>query len=207
MDERFGKTGNVTEDGRGERVARIGALQIVERQHRQHLDIGREAAGPDVLHIGAARHGEVGPGTERNEARRKRRTLVAKHHERRKCNARPGGIAHHDNLRGRNALREKRAIDGGDILDGEGKGMFGRQPILGNEDPASRVARDGVRDDEVHGTTIHGEGAAIDIEDHRRRLVLRRLTAPDGRPRKSLRFPPIFPRLDRLVHFALPSPE
>ena len=131
----------------------------------------------------------------------------AEHDERGKRNARPRRIAHHDELPGRDALREKRAVDGDHILDRERKGMFRRQPVLGDEDPAPRVASDGFRDDEVHGAAIHGEGAAIDIEDHRRGLALRRLAAPDGGTGKPLPFSPVFPCLGRLVHFALRRPR
>lgn len=185
MDQRFGQARKLAEDRRGQRMARIGALQIVDGQHRQHLDIGGKAAGADVLDIGTARHCEIDPGRERNETGGHRRTLVAQRDEGGKRDAGAGGVAHHDELRGRDAARQQRLAGRNHILDGERKGMFGRQPVIDHQHTAARIAGHLVGDDAVHRPPVHRKGAAIDIED--RRAVGFRRAAPDGRPREARR--------------------
>lgn len=185
MDQRFGQARKLAENRRGQRMARIGALQIVDRQHGQQFDIGGEAAGADVLDIGTARHCEIDPGRERDETGGQRHTFVAQRDESGQRDAGAGRIAHHHQFRRRDAARQQRLAGRDHILDGERKGMFGRQPVIDHQHTAARIAGHLVGDDAVHRPPVHREGAAIDIED--RRAVGFRRAAPDGGPRETRR--------------------
>ena len=162
------------------------ALQIEICKGRQH------PAGEDRIGLGAALdagagQGEVGKGRHRRRGEWLRRRLFGGE-DRQKRQASASGVAGNDNPLG--PLRDKAPIGRRGVLDGGGKGMFGREPIIRQKRVRAGSLGDLAGEVGPCARRANDVAAAVDIEHTRPWFGAVRPRPPAGDAADRSRFEP-----------------